>query len=75
MATLERSESQAAELLNDLGGDGERARELAYLLYQKSSDRGWASEAGAYNSLITTWSYLRAQAATIPTKGKQEQLL
>ena len=64
-AALERSESEAAELLHTLGGDGDRARQLAYLLYQKASDRGWASEAGAYNSLITAWPSLRAGAATV----------
>ena len=32
-----------------LGGHGDRARQLAYLLYQKANDRGWAAEAGAHN--------------------------
>ena len=64
MATaLERSESKAAELLNDLGSDGDRARQLAYLLYQVANDRGWASEAGVYDSLIAAWPSLRAGAA------------
>ena len=64
-AALERSESEAAELLHVLGGNGDRARQLAYLLYQKANDRGWASEASAYNGLITVWSNLRAGAATV----------
>ena len=64
-AALERSESEAAEFLHVLGGYGDRARQLAYLLYQKANDRGWASEAGAYNSLITAWPNLRTGAATI----------
>ena len=64
-AALERSESEAAELLHTFGGDGDRARQLAYLLYQKANDRGWASEAGVYNSLITAWPSLRAGAATV----------
>ncbi len=64
-AALERSESEAAELLHVLGGYGDRARQLAYLLYQKANDRGWASEAGAYNSLITAWPNLRTGAATV----------
>ena len=58
-AALERSESEAAELLNDLGSDGDRARQLAYLLYQVANDRGWASEAGVYDSLIAAWPSLR----------------
>ena len=62
IAALERSESEAAELLHTLGGYGERARQLAYLLYQKANDKGWAAEAGAYNGLITAWPSLRAGA-------------
>ena len=53
VAALERSETEAAELLHVLGGYSDRARQLAYLLYQKANDRGWAAEAGAYNTLIT----------------------
>ncbi len=62
-AALERSESEAAELLNDLGSNGDRARQLAYLLYQVANDQGWASEAGVYDSLIAAWPSLRAGAA------------
>ncbi len=62
IAALERSESEAAELLHTLGGYGERARQLAYLLYQKANDKGWAAEAGAYNTLITAWPSLRTGA-------------
>ena len=74
IAALERSESEAAELLHTLGGYGERARQLAYLLYQKANDKGWAAEAGAYNGLITAWPNLRtgadatAAAATAPVQ-------
>ena len=64
-AALEHSESEAAELLHALGGYGDRARQLAYLLYQKANDRGWASEAGSYNGLITAWPNLRTGAATV----------
>ena len=63
-AALERSESEAAELMHTLGGYGDRARQLAYLLYQKANDKGWATEAGAYNGLITAWPNLRTGAAT-----------
>ena len=64
-AALERSESEAVELLHVLGGNGDRARQLAYLLYQRANDKGWASEAGAYNGLITAWPNLRTGAATV----------
>ncbi|MCY3849335.1 MAG: DUF1156 domain-containing protein [Acidimicrobiaceae bacterium] len=63
VAALDRSESEAAELLHMLGGNGDRARQLAYLLYQKANDKGWASEAGAYNRLITAWPTLQTTAS------------
>ncbi len=76
VAALERSESEAADLLHTLGGNGDRARQLAYLLYQKANDKGWAAEANAYNSLITAWPGLRegalaaAARATAPVEGE-----
>jgi len=36
IAALDRSETEAAELLHTLGGYGDRARQLAYLCYQKA---------------------------------------
>ncbi|MDE0066038.1 MAG: hypothetical protein OXN44_04095, partial [Acidimicrobiaceae bacterium] len=63
VAALDRSESEAAELLHTLGGIGDRARQLAYLLYQKANDKGWATEAGAYNRLICAWPNLQTHAA------------
>ena len=57
---LGRSETEAAALLRQLGGYGDRARQLAYLLFTKASDNGWASEAGVYNGLITAWPSLRS---------------
>ena len=76
-AALERSESEAAKLLHTLGGHGDRARQLAYLLYQQANDRGWASEAGAYNSLITAWPSLRVGAAGVVAEasGPAQQVL
>ncbi|WP_419946198.1 DUF1156 domain-containing protein [Candidatus Poriferisodalis sp.] len=76
VAALERSESEAADLLHTLGGNGDRARQLAYLLYQKANDNGWAAEANAYNSLITAWPSLRegalaaAARAAAPVEGQ-----
>ncbi len=55
VATLERSEPEAAALLHQLGGYADRARQLAYVLYKKANDNGRAEEASAYNGLITTW--------------------
>ncbi|MXW76238.1 MAG: DUF1156 domain-containing protein [Acidimicrobiaceae bacterium] len=74
VAALDRSESEAAELLHTLGGIGDRARQLAYLLYQKANDKGWASEAGAYNRLITAWPSLQAHAAATAAAPVQEEM-
>ncbi|MXV89813.1 MAG: DUF1156 domain-containing protein [Acidimicrobiia bacterium] len=62
---LEHSQTEAAALLQRLGGYGDRARQLAYLLFQKASDNGWAAEAGVYNGLISAWPSLRAADAGI----------
>lgn len=60
IAALDRSESEAAELMAQLGGTAERARSLAYVLFKKATDKGWAEEAGAYNRLIAAWPDLRS---------------
>ena len=77
VAALHRSESEAAELLHTLGGNGDRARQLAYLLYQKANDKGWAAEAGAYNGLITAWPTLQstADATAAAASGPSQQTL
>ena len=59
-SALNRSEPEAAELLHKLGGYGERARQLAYVLFKKATEAGWAEEAAAYNELITAWPILQA---------------
>ena len=60
IAALERSETDAADLLQRLGGYGESARQLAYLLFKKATDKRWADEAASYNGLIEAWPTLRA---------------
>lgn len=72
VAALERSESEAAGLLHTLGGCGDRARQLAYLLYQKADHKGWATEAEVYNNLVRTWKVLQSIAAAT-AKGATEQ--
>ncbi len=75
IARLGESETAAAELLRRVGGGvGERARQLAYLLYQVANRKGWASEAVAYNSLVQAWPELtrlagRTDTAIQPTLG------
>jgi putative DNA methylase len=62
---LEDSESTAAALLRAVGsGMGERARQLAYLLYGICESKGWAAEGAAYNMLVVAWPDLELQAAS-----------
>jgi putative DNA methylase len=51
-----KGEVGASEILCQAGSQGEIARELAYRLYTLCERKGWASEALAYNSLVTSWS-------------------
>lgn len=74
VAALERSETEAAALLHRLGGYGERARQLAYVLFQKATDKGWAEEAGAYNGLILAWPALQSMGSSAD-QDQQQQLL
>jgi putative DNA methylase len=66
---LEQSETNAADLLRRMGGGmGERARQLAYLLYGVCDRKKWADEAGAYNMLVTAWPTIERLAQS-PTEG------
>lgn len=56
ISRLDGSESAAADLLRQIGpGISERARQLAYLLFQAAERRGWTEEAVAHNTLIQAW--------------------
>jgi putative DNA methylase len=48
-------ESATATLASKVGGLAEIARDLAYRLYVLSERKGWAEEAGYYNSLVVSW--------------------
>jgi putative DNA methylase len=65
---LESSELEAAGLLARMGqGVGERARQLAYLLYGLCDRKKWADDAGAYNMLVTAWPEISRLAAAGPS--------
>lgn len=51
-----RGEPGAGHILRQSGARGEIARDLAYRLYTVCERKGWAQEALAYNSLVTSWS-------------------
>ncbi|MDE0368589.1 MAG: DUF1156 domain-containing protein [bacterium] len=61
---LDHSETDAADLLRQVGGGvGDRARRLAYLLYQIADRKGRSEDAVAYNGLIQSWHDIERRAA------------
>jgi putative DNA methylase len=48
-------ETATAILASKVGGLAETARDLAYRLYVLCERKGWAEEAGYYNSLVVYW--------------------
>jgi putative DNA methylase len=62
----------AAELLRQLGGMGEVARDLAYRLYSICERKGWAQDAMAYNSLVIAWPEISKLAQSSPARPKGE---
>ena len=73
-ARLEDGEAHAADLLRVVGGGvGDRARRLAYLLYQIADRKGRSEDAVAYNGLVQTWHDI-ARLATTSQRPTQEAL-
>jgi len=76
---LDSSETEAATLLERVNrvsvGDGERARQLAYLLYGLCDRKKWAEEAGAYNMLVTAWPEISRLAAAGPVESGEDSRL
>lgn len=63
---LAGGEEAAAKLLRLMGGErAEKARELAYRLYNICEKKGWAQEAVRYNMLISVWRQLEDRAANL----------
>jgi putative DNA methylase len=50
-----KGEKETANLKAKVGGMAEIARDLAYRLYTLCERKGWAEEAGYYNSLVVAW--------------------
>jgi putative DNA methylase len=55
-------ETATATLASKVGGLAESARDLAYRLYILSERKGWAAEAGYYNSLVVSWPAIAPKA-------------
>ncbi len=72
---LETSETHAAQLLGRLGqGLGQRARQLAYLLYGVCERKRWPDEAASYNMLVTAWPEISRLAAAGPAATEEDRL-
>jgi putative DNA methylase len=70
---LESSEGDAAALLARMGESyGERARQLAYLLYGICDRKKWADDAGAYNMLVTAWPEIARLAVAAPVPAARD---
>src|SRR5712692_10190246 len=59
-------ESGAGDILRQVSEQAEVARDLAYRLYTVCERKGWAQEALAYNSLVTSWSEISRLAHREP---------
>jgi len=68
-------EQAAADLLRQIGGLSEPARELAYRLFAICERKGWATEALAYNSLVVAWPELTRMAAARPVASTPQESL
>jgi putative DNA methylase len=51
----QKGETETASLKAKIGGLAETALDLAYRLYILCERKGWAEEAGYYNSLVVAW--------------------
>ncbi len=61
----------AGQVLARLGGLGDVAKELAYRLYLVCERKGWATDAFAYNALVTSWPELARLSAMSPEAQQQ----
>ncbi len=58
----QKGEKETANLKAKIGGMAEIARDLAYRLYMLCDRKGWAEEAGYYNSLVVAWPSMVSEA-------------
>lgn len=65
-------EAAAAALVAALGGEAERARELAYRLYLIAERKKRPAEALAYNALVQSWPELARLAESVRAGGSRQ---
>ena len=58
-------EGCAKAIVNMLGSNAERAKDLAYRLYTIAERKKWAQEAYAYNALVVAWPEIQSRAAQL----------
>jgi putative DNA methylase len=74
---LKISESEAGKLIALMPEKTESIRQLAYRLYTLCERKGWAEDAGIYNSLITSWHAVLEESHKVghkPIEGTQKPL-
>ena len=68
-------ESEVARLANQLSSEQvENARALAYRLFAICERKGWAQEAIAYNTLITSWTHIQEARMNYELQEVQQEL-
>lgn len=60
-------------VVNMMGSNAERAKDLAYRLYTIAERKGWTQEAYAYNALVIAWPEIQSYAAALQA-SKPEQM-
>lgn len=58
-------EACAQKVSSLYGSHAERAKDLAYRLYTVAEQKGWTSEAFAYNALVVSWPDIQSKAAEL----------
>lgn len=66
-------EACAQKVSSLYGSNAERAKDLAYRLYTVAEQKGWTSEAFAYNALVVSWPDIQSKAAELK-KLQPEQM-
>ena len=73
-ALNQAGETAAGSLLARMPTRAEPIRALAYRLYTLCERKNWASEARAYNELVTAWSAIEQAAGEVGHVGSQSEL-
>jgi putative DNA methylase len=65
----------AARVIARVGSDAEKARDLAYRLYQICERKKWSQEAQPYNALVIEWPSLTTAARNIDEREPEQLTL